>query len=107
METSESLDIGAELRQNQKNGQTTLPNSGGILTLGILSIIFVGLIGLILAIICLSLSSSANKAVQLNPEKYTQSSIKNAKAGKVCGIIGLSIAGLAVLIFLGAIIVNL
>lgn len=79
-----------------------LPNSGGILTMGILSIVFAGGIGIILGIIALSLSGGAIGKYNANPELYTESSFKNAKAGKVCAIIGVSLAALVILIVIAA-----
>lgn len=87
-------------------GTKTLPNSGGILAMGIMSIIFAGLIGLTLGIISLSLSGKALALYNAISDQYTEASLKNVKAGKVCAIVGLSISGLAIIILLLAIIAN-
>ena|SRR3989338_6358058 len=87
--------------------QVTLPNSGGILALGILSIVFAGSVGLILGIIGMSMAGPALRNYAENPGKYTESSLKNAKAGKVCSIIGTSLAGAVLLILLFALLVNM
>lgn len=72
--------------------QETLPNSTGILILGILSIVTCfcyGIIGIVLAIIAMIMASQAKKLLAANPERYSISSVKNMKAGYLCAIIGL------------------
>ena len=72
-------------------GQQDVPNSTLILVLGILAIpgcCCYG-IGLVFGIIALVLANSSIKQFNLNPSAYSISSLKNIKAGKVCGIIGL------------------
>jgi len=91
--------------QNQPNNlQTQIPNSVGALVLGILSIPFClcyGIVGLILAIVALILASNGLKEYNNNPEAYTESSLKNLKAGRICAFIGL---GLSILYFIITII---
>jgi hypothetical protein len=80
--------------------QPSLPNSSGILVMGILSIVFcwvVGIPGLILGIISLSLSGKANTLYQQSPGVYSPSSYNNMKAGRVCAIIGTVLSGLYLL----------
>jgi hypothetical protein len=76
--------------------QTSLPNSGGILAMGIISIASFcccwGLIGVVLGIIAIIMSSRAEKAYRLDSELYTEASYKNMQAGRVTAIIGLSLA---------------
>lgn len=90
--------------ENQNlNQQQALPNSTGVLVLGILSIVFCfcyGIIGTILGIIGIVMASKANKIYLASPEKYTESSYKNMKAGKICAIIGTCISGIYLLIML-------
>ncbi|MGD0710942.1 MAG: CCC motif membrane protein [Bacteroidales bacterium] len=77
--------------------QPSLPNSAGILVMGILSIVFCwawGIVGLILGIISLALSGKANLLHQQNPNMYSQSSYNNMKAGRVCAIIGTALSAL-------------
>ena len=77
-----------------------LPNATAVLILGILSIItclFYGFIGLILGIIAVSMHSKDKALYQSNKGKYTRS-FKNSRAGYVCGIIGLSLSLLLILI---------
>ncbi|MCB9360872.1 MAG: hypothetical protein H6587_05605 [Flavobacteriales bacterium] len=90
--------------ENQNlNTQQALPNSTGVLVLGILSIVFCfcyGIVGTILGIIGIVMASKANKIYLSSPENYTESSYKNMKAGRVCAIIGTCISGLYLLIML-------
>lgn len=82
---------------NQQFGQQPLPNSTAVLVLGIISILgcyCVGIVGLICGIITLVLASKAQKLANENPEAYTIGSIKNMKAGRVCGIIGTSLSAI-------------
>ena len=96
--TEETLDSAIKTKVAASQGKENLPNHGGILTMGILSIVFAGLIGLILGIISLSLSGKAISEYKANPDKYTESSYKNVKAGKVCAIIGISLLGFVIVI---------
>lgn len=89
--------------QNAKM-QQPLPNSGGILAMGIISIVLFcccyGIISVALGIIALILAAKANKVYKQNPEAFTISSYKNMKAGQVTAIIGLSLAGLMIIFLL-------
>ncbi len=83
--------------------QQSLPNATGVLVLGILSIVFCfcyGFVGAILGIIAIVLAGKANKLYQANPDSYTLSSFKNMKAGRICGIIGLSLSSLYLIYFI-------
>lgn len=66
-----------------------LRNAAGILTLGIISIPFAGLLGIVMAIIALSLSKMSLKAYKENPEEYDPKSYRNVNIGRTCSIIGL------------------
>jgi hypothetical protein len=86
----------------------TLPNSTGILVLGILSIVTCccyGVIGLILGIVALVMVKKAAELYKEAPENYTGYS--NVKAGKVLAIIGVVLNALMflyyvfILIFIG------
>jgi len=75
--------------------QQPLPNATAILVLGIISIALCwcyGIIGITLGIIALVLSGKSSALYNSNPGAYTLSSYNNAKAGKVCAIIGLSLS---------------
>lgn len=81
--------------------QQPLPNSTGVLVLGILSIVFCfcyGLFGIIFGVISLVLANKDNKLYMLSPANYTESSYKNMKAGKICAIVGLSLSSVYILI---------
>jgi len=81
----------------QPFGQQQLPNATAVLVLGIISIVgcfCYGLVGLILGIIALVLSGKANTLYQQNPANYTESSLKNLKAGRICAIIGTCLSAL-------------
>lgn len=89
-------------KQTTINTQIAIPNSGGILTLGILSIVMLCccgpfLVGPVLGIIAIAIAPGAIRKYNLNPEKYKAGSLSNIKAGRVCAIIGLS---LGIILFL-------
>ena len=100
-EINETLDQGTQTSTSIVKQK--LPNHGGILTMGILSIVFAGGIGIILGIIALSMSGAPIRMYKENPEKYEESSYKNVKAGKTCSIIGISLAGFVIIIVLLAV----
>lgn len=77
-----------------------LPNSTAILVLGILSIIFAGLIGIILAIIALSMSRNARHAYEDYPGDYTEASYSRVNAGRICAIVGLCLVAVLVTVIL-------
>jgi hypothetical protein len=82
-----------------------IPNSGGILTLGILSIVMLCccgpfLVGPVLGILAIALTPAALRKYNENPEIYKAGSLSNIKAGRICGIIGLSIGVLLFAIWL-------
>lgn len=85
--------------QNQSalyGGQKILPNATATLVLGIISIAtcwLYGLPGVITGIIALVLHAKDKKLYLSDPMGYA-ASYKNANAGKVCAIIGLSLSGL-------------
>lgn len=85
-----------------------LPNSTAVLVLGIVSIVAVfctyGILGVALGIIGLVLAGNPIKLYNENPEKYTEASYKNVKAGRICSIIGVSLGGLFLLLGILAII---
>ncbi|MDQ0641342.1 hypothetical protein QF042_004907 [Pedobacter sp. W3I1] len=91
-------------------GQQNLPNATASLVLGIIAIpacCFYGIFGLIFGVIAWILGAGDMKKYQLNPSLYTESSYKNAKAGKICGmiatILSLLFIVIVVLIIAGAI----
>ncbi|MDD3860167.1 MAG: CCC motif membrane protein [Bacteroidales bacterium] len=83
---------------NPTNILLNIPNSGGILTLGILSIVSLcccgGFLAPILSIIALAMIPKAKRIYFINPQSYKISSLNNIKAGQICAIIGLAIAAI-------------
>ena len=96
-----------QIHQEEKiiqQAQTQLPNSAGVLVMGILSIVgfccIAGIIGVVFGVLAVVLGTKAQKEYISNPQKYSANSYKNANAGKICGIIGLSLSGLYILWFI-------
>lgn len=79
-------------------GPKNLPNAIAVLVLGICSIfpgcMCYGIVGIVCAIITLVLAKKDLAAYNANPGNYTESSLKNLKAGRICGIIGLCLSSL-------------
>ena len=81
-----------------------IPNSQGILILGIFSLVTsfccggIGFVGLILGIIAVAMSTKATEVYEQNPKVYTEASFKNINAGKICGIIGICLNGLMIVV---------
>lgn len=81
--------------------RTQLPNATATLVLGILSIISCfcyGILGLILAIIALAISSKSVRMYKQDPDKYE--GYGNLKAGRVTAIIGLVLSSLYFIFFI-------
>ncbi len=81
----------------QPFGQQQLPNATAVLVLGIISIVgcfCYGIIGLVLGIIAIVLSSKADKMYLANPAIYSEASYKNMKAGRICAIVGTCLSAL-------------
>ncbi|MCK4853517.1 MAG: hypothetical protein KAT31_04635 [Bacteroidales bacterium] len=80
-----------------------IPNSQGVLILGIFSLVTtvccggIGFVGLVLGIIAVVMSSKAESMYRENPAPYTEASYKNVNAGRICGIIGIVINGVLIL----------
>lgn len=77
---------------NFNTPKNKLPNAGGILALGILSIVLAGFIGLILGIIGLSMSSNPRSSYIMEPDKYDESSYRVMNAGRICSIVGICLS---------------
>jgi uncharacterized membrane protein YvbJ len=89
-------------RTTNSEGSKSLPNTTVILSLGIISIAtfwLYGILGLIFGIIALVLFKKDKAIYMSNPHAYG-ASFKNAKAGKVCAIIGVTLSGLMLLYFI-------
>ncbi len=103
--SDEEINITQPVYSNNSEPLTkkNLPNSAGILVMGIISIAACwcyGIPGIVLGIISLSLSGKAKKLYNANPEVYSTSSYKNIKAGRICSIIGLSLSALFIMYLL-------
>jgi hypothetical protein len=89
---------------HQNNFKINIPNSAGVLTLGILSILSLcccgPFLGPILAIIALILAGKAKKAYAESPDLYKHSSLGNLNAGRICAIIGLALGALLLIYFI-------
>ena len=88
--------------ENLNVGGEQLPNSSAALVMGILSIAciccgFGAVIGIVLGILAIVFAKKAKTLYDESPAKYTESSAKNANAGRICGIVGLCFAGVWVL----------
>ncbi|MFT5778602.1 MAG: hypothetical protein ACI837_001558 [Crocinitomicaceae bacterium] len=96
-ELDDLLDPGVKQGSTPGNySQQPIPNSAGVLVLGILSIVtcvFYGVPGLICGIIALVLHKKVKAIYLSDPLKY-DGSYKNAKAGMVCAIIGVSLSAI-------------
>lgn len=97
---------------NTNQIQQSVPNSTGILVMGILSIVtccVAAVPGVVLGIIALVMSGKSKALYNENPEMYTLSSYKNMNAGRVCAIVGTIISSLYLLylviyiVFIGAV----
>lgn len=81
-------------------GYQNLPNATASLVLGIIAFpacCFYGIFGLAFGIIAWVLGAGDMKKYQMNPGMYTESSFKNAKAGKICGMIATILSVLFIL----------
>jgi hypothetical protein len=99
-----------------QGGNLITPNSIPVLVLGILSIVLCwcyGILSIVLGVIAVVLANAGEKEYRLNPNAYSLSSYKNLKAGKTCAIIGLALAGVAIIclviyvIVVGSLAINL
>lgn len=93
------------MEENQINtpqAKQDIPNGTTILVLGICSIATcwcTGLVGLGLGITALIMSKKARLLNEAYPDSFTESSLNNMKAGKICGIIGVCLSALALAYF--------
>ena len=97
--TPNEQQVNQQFNQQFGSSQIAVPNSAAVLVLGIISLALCwcyGIVGLTCGIIAIVLSSKGKKEYESNPGKYTESSFKNLKAGRICGIIGVSLSALYV-----------
>ena len=83
-------------------GLQDAPGATAGLVLGILSIVFMGPIGLILGWIGFSKSKDAKLICEMNPGMFSNAGV--AQAGYICSIIGLILGAIGSLCFCGYII---
>jgi hypothetical protein len=98
------------VRTGETGMREPLPNSTGVLVLGILSIIFcwcLGFIGIILGIVGLILGSRSKKLYREDPDRYSLSSYKNLNAGYICSLVGTIVSGLYLLLLIISILFGL
>lgn len=83
------------------NPPKPLPNATLALVLGIVSIptccFFGGLLGLVLGVVAIVFANKAIALYNANQGMYQESGLKNAKAGRICAIIGIVFSLLMVL----------
>lgn len=96
-----------QAHSNYGTGQTygqvaTIPKAQTVLILGILSLVFVGLIGCILAVIALSEAKPGLQMIRQYPGQYTDEG--KLKTGRVLAIISLCIFGFLLLFLAGFLI---
>lgn len=80
-----------------QTGVKPLPNATAVLVLGIVSIpvcCCYGIVSLALGIVALVLASKDLALYRANPGIYSEKSLRNLKAGRVCAIIGLCLGAL-------------
>ncbi len=82
-----------------RGGQESLPNAIAILVLGILSIVLCQPLGIAAWIMANSSLSQYNQA----PERYSESSLNTVKAGRICGIIGVCLILLLLVLMLAGV----
>ncbi|MES2592075.1 MAG: CCC motif membrane protein [Bacteroidota bacterium] len=90
-------------QQFSQFGVQQVPNSTAILVLGIISIVgcfCYGIVGIVTGIVALVLSSKAKALYEQNPGNYSEASVKNMRAGRVCAIIGTCLSGLYLVILI-------
>jgi len=93
---------------SSQNMQQNLPNSTGVLVLGILSIVSAICygIGLICGIIGLVLASKDRKLYKEAPELYSPASYGTSNAGRICAIIGIVLSSLFIIFFVFIILLS-
>ncbi len=92
---------------NPFGGFQTLPHSTAVLVLGILSIVTCccyGVVGIICGILAIVWANKDQILFDSNPGQFSTASLKNLKAGKICGIVGLCLSVLYVIIIIVSLI---
>ncbi len=97
------MEYSANNQFSENYTKINLPNSTAVLVLGIISIVSCfcyGVPGVVCGIIALVLAKKSGEEYFMNPDVYSLSSLNNLKAGKVCGIIGLILSGLYIILMI-------
>lgn len=102
-EISTPKSSGDGVSQFQGSGSEPIPNASGALVCGIIGLILspwgiFGVIGLVLSIIAVALGASGTGKFNSSPYQYSAGSYRTANAGKILGIIGISLFALMVII---------
>jgi hypothetical protein len=96
----------SDLQNNDYSNQVQqpLPNATAVLVLGIVSIaicwLLLGIPSVACAIIAIVLGNKGLAQYKANPSNFTATSFNNLKAGRVCAIIGLCLAGIVLILIL-------
>lgn len=101
-ENDDLLDPSFKDSKQVQSSEDELPNATATLVLGIISIVgcfLYAIPGVVCGIIGLSLHGKDKKLYQENPDKY-KISYKNAKAGYICSVIGLSLSAVYFVVIL-------
>ena len=80
--------------------QQSLPNATTVLVLGILSIVFCFICG----IVALLISNQDKRLYENNPQLYSSSSYDLLKAGRICSIVSLCLWGVLLLFWVAILI---
>lgn len=89
---------------NSNKIKTSVPNSTGIMVLGILSLVFnfcccIPFLSTILSIITILMAGSAEREYRNNPGMYSESSYSNIKTGKICAVIGIVLSLIVIVLY--------
>ena len=93
-------------RSTQIQRQRELDGAKGVLVRGILSIILIGLIGLIIALINISRAKVMIDNYKNNPGKYTESSYRLVISGRFLSYLSLGLLGSFILVLMIVMISN-
>ena len=96
---NEILDQGIN-SSKQYQRPVDLEGATGIVTRGVFSIILMGIIGLILAIVNITKANGLIENYKKYPGKYTESSYKKVVGGRMCSYVSLGIMGLLLIVII-------
>lgn len=90
----------------QTRRQIDIDGARGVLINGILSIILMGGIGLIIALVNISRAKIMIENYNKYPGKYTESSYKQVISGRLCSYISLAVMGIFILMLMVLMSIN-